>query len=197
MSWQTLVSEATLVEKAAAGSQQAFGELVRRHSSRVYAVSFKILKNREDAEDNLQNVFCKAFRKIGQFEGKSQFSTWLVRIAMNEALMALRKHRVEDNEGGDQSGTDATTWEEIRDLHTDPERQYITKDLMAKAFGSLQPSLRNALILHKGEGWTNRELAKALGVRAQTVKSRVFRARVRFRQQLHALTKTESMAFQE
>lgn len=196
MNWQPLVSEATLLEKASEGNQQAFGELVRRHSGRVYAVSYKMLKNREDAEDNLQNVFCKAFRKIRQFEGKSQFSTWLVRIAMNEALMTLRRYRVEDNAPGNQPESDGTTGESIADSHANPERQYITKELVTKAFGALHPTLTDAFILQKGEGWTNRELAKALDVSTGTVKSRVFRARVRLREQLQSMTKTRSIALE-
>src|SRR5580704_18982556 len=96
MNSHTADSEQVLIDRARAGSRAAFGELVRRHSHRVYGMSFKILKNREDAEDNLQNVFCKAFSKIHQFEGNSQFSTWLIRIAVNEALMMLRKRRPEE-----------------------------------------------------------------------------------------------------
>src|SRR5580704_2719368 len=96
MNSQIAASEKELVAKARAGSRTAFGELARRHSHRVYGMSFRILKNREDAEDNLQNVFCKAFGKVQQFEGNSQFSTWLVRIAINEALMMLRKRRPEE-----------------------------------------------------------------------------------------------------
>lgn len=199
MNWQPLVCEATLIEAARAGNHNAFGELVGRHSSRIYGVSFRILKNREDAEDNLQNVFCKAFRKIRQFEGKSQFSTWLVRIAMNDALMMLRRHRSKDKRersDGMQSQTDPGTYEDPRDWSADPERQYITKELTAKALGGLHPALRVTFLLHKGEGWTNNELARVLGIRAETVKSRVFRARTRLRQQLRSLTKTKTMALQ-
>jgi RNA polymerase sigma-70 factor, ECF subfamily len=199
MNWQPLVSEATLVEAARAGNHNAFGELVGRHSGRIYAVSFRILKNREDAEDNLQNVFCKAFRKIGQFEGKSQLSTWLVRIAMNEALMMLRRRRSDDKTDrpdGIQSQTDPGTYEHLRDWSADPERHYITKELTAKALGRLHPALRITFLLNKGEGWTNIELARILGIRAETVKSRVFRARTRLRQQLRSLTKTKTMALQ-
>src|SRR5271169_7226137 len=96
MNSQTVHSEKALIARAREGSRTAFGELVRRHSHRVYGMSFRILKNREDAEDNLQNVFCKAYGKIRQFEGNSQFSTWLVRIAINEALMMLRKRKPEE-----------------------------------------------------------------------------------------------------
>ena len=135
MNSQIAESEKALIASARAGNRNAFGELVRRHSHRVYGMSFRILKNREDAEDNLQNVFCKAFSKIQQFEGNSQFPTWLVRIAVNEALMMLRKRRPEEaatcaDEERTQDGHE--TSEELRDWHADPERQYLTKELATK-----------------------------------------------------------------
>ena len=199
MNIQTILSEETLIASARAGNRNAFGELVRRHSNRVYGMSFKILKNREDAEDNLQNVLCKAYGKIRQFEGNSQFSTWLVRIAINEALMMLRKRRPGDVV--ESAERNRTTDEymprvESRDLHADPERQYLTKELTTKAFDALTPELRYTFILQKGEGWTSREVAEALDITAETVKSRIFRARVRLRQQLLALSKTGSIALQ-
>src|SRR5882672_8760172 len=85
------VVESQLLEQARSGNMDAFSELVRLNSSSVYGISLKILKNREDAEDNLQNVFCKAYRKIRSFNGQSRVSTWLFRIAINEALMQLRR----------------------------------------------------------------------------------------------------------
>jgi RNA polymerase sigma-70 factor (ECF subfamily) len=199
MNTKTALTDQALIASAREGNRNAFGELVRRHSSRVYGMSFKMLKNREDAEDNLQNVFCKAFGKIRQFEGNSQFSTWLMRIAINEALMMLRKRKSEDatNYAEKESDTeDQDTKPEVRDLRADPERQYLTKELTAKALDALQPTLKYTFILQKGEGWTSRELAEAFDVTAETVKSRIFRARVRLRQRLLTLAKPESMALQ-
>ncbi|HEY6387071.1 MAG TPA: sigma-70 family RNA polymerase sigma factor [Candidatus Acidoferrum sp.] len=192
-------SDEMLVASAREGSRTAFGELVRRHSHRVYGMSFKILKNREDAEDNLQNVFCKAYGKIRQFEGNSQFSTWLVRIAINEALMMLRKRRPEAaaasaDEEGMLDGNE--TRAELRDLRADPERQYLTKELATKALEALHPTLKYTFILQKREGWTSRELAKAMEITPELVKSRIFRARVKLRQRLLALAKPEPMALQ-
>ncbi len=86
-------SENILVARAQSGSDAAFAELARKHSSQIYKCSLRILHNREDAEDNLQNALLQAFRKINTFQRKSQFSTWLVGIAVNEALMKLRKRR--------------------------------------------------------------------------------------------------------
>jgi RNA polymerase sigma-70 factor (ECF subfamily) len=199
MNSQAIPNEEALIASARRGNRNAFGELVRRHSSRVYGMSFKMLRNREDAEDNLQNVFCKAYGKIQQFEGNSQFSTWLTRIAINEALMMLRKRKSEDAAAYDDSDHAADTPEvkaEVRDLRADPERQYQTKELAAKALDALQPTLKYTFILQKGEGWTSRELAEALDITAETVKSRIFRARVRLRQRLMVLSKGEPMALQ-
>jgi RNA polymerase sigma-70 factor (ECF subfamily) len=85
--------ENILVARAQSGSEDAFAELAREHSGKIYKYSLRILQNREDAEDNLQNVLLQAFRNIKSFQDKSQFSTWLVGIAINEALMKLRKRR--------------------------------------------------------------------------------------------------------
>jgi RNA polymerase sigma-70 factor (ECF subfamily) len=197
---QAALSEKALIASARAGNRNAFGELVRRHSHRVYGMSFKILKNREDAEDNLQNVFCKAFGKIRQFEGNSQLSTWLIRIAINEALMMLRKRRPEQMAAavdGEEALDDYEVKAEIRDLRADPEREYLMKELTTKALDALHPTLKYTFILQKGEGWTSRELAEALDITPEIVKSRIFRARVRLRQRLVALAKpAESMALQ-
>src|SRR6202162_6562437 len=95
MEAQLNLPEHTCVAKAQSGNEEAFTELVRRHSGQVYGLSLNMLRNREDAEDNLQNVLVKAFPHIGRFEGNSQFSTWLVRITINEALMKLRKRNSE------------------------------------------------------------------------------------------------------
>jgi len=199
MNSQIADSEQMLIARARAGSRTAFGELVRRHSHRVYGMSFKILKNREDAEDNLQNVFCKVYGKIRQFEGNSQFSTWLVRIAINEALMMLRKRRPEDaaalaDQDRELDGNETTM--EPRDLRADPERLYLTKELATKALEALHPTLKHTFIMQKGEGWTSRELAKAMEITPELVKSRIFRARVKLRRRLLVLAKPQAMALQ-
>jgi RNA polymerase sigma-70 factor, ECF subfamily len=199
MNAQTATIEQALIASARKGNRTAFGELVRRHSSRVYGMSFKMLKNHEDAEDNLQNVFCKAYAKIHQFEGNSQFSTWLMRIAINEALMTLRKRKSEDSPARGEKTCDSNDQEtnaEARDLRADPERQYLTRELAAKALEALQPTLKHTFILQKQEGWTCRELADAFHITAETVKSRIFRARVRLRQRMLTLAKPESMTVQ-
>jgi RNA polymerase sigma-70 factor, ECF subfamily len=183
--------ETGLIARARSGNSDAFSELVNRHSQQIYGVSLRMLKNHEDAEDNVQNVLCKAYNNIRQFEGNSRFSTWLVRIAINEALMKLRKSqsdRAARSAEVFRPDSDEPMIPEVEDHRPNPERAYIAKELTAKAFYGLHPSLRDTFILHKAEGWTNRELARAMGITVETVKSRIFRARVRMRTQLLSLS---------
>jgi RNA polymerase sigma-70 factor (ECF subfamily) len=197
---QTVLSDRALAVNARAGSRNAFGELVRRHSSLVFGMSLKMLRNHEDAEDNLQNAFCKAYGKIKQFEGNSQFSTWLLRIAINEALMTLRKRGPAEAAAirADQDGAadDPRTQAELRDVYPDPERQYLVKEFASKALDALPHPLKHTFILQKREGWTNRELAETLDITPASVKSRIFRARARLRQRILDLSKTESIGLQ-
>jgi RNA polymerase sigma-70 factor (ECF subfamily) len=199
MEAQSNVPERTLVARAQAGNEEAFTELVRRHSGQIYGLSLNMLRNREDAEDNVQNALVKAFNNIKRFEGNSQFSTWLVRITINEALMKVRKRnseRISDYYDFNASEGEPQSFPEIEDTRQNPERQYINRELTWKAFSGLNRSLQDTFILQKAEGWTNRELAQALGITVSTVKSRVFRARVRLRHQLQSLTESHPVAMQ-
>jgi RNA polymerase sigma-70 factor (ECF subfamily) len=170
-------TEECLIEQARARHADAFSDLVRMHSRRIYGVSMKMLKNHEDAEDNLQSVFCKAYDNIDRFKGHSRFSTWLVRIAINEALMKMRKVQAErSNRHIDMSKPEREDVAvlEIEDGRPNPERQYSAKELVIRALGGLPPLLRDAFLLHKAEGWISRELADAMGIAANSVKSRLF-----------------------
>jgi RNA polymerase sigma-70 factor, ECF subfamily len=186
---QDAYAEEPLIAQARGGNSEAFSELVWKHSRHIYGVSLRILKNHEDAEDNLQNVFCKVYKNLHRFEGRSRFSTWLVRIAINEALMRIRKQRSEQTAGQtDLSPTehDEGAVPEAEDRHLNPELQYIANELAAKAFQNLHPSLKKTFLLNKVEGWTHRELAGTLGITVASVKSRIFRARARMQQRLQA-----------
>lgn len=184
--------EQKLLAKARAGNTEAFSRLVEMHWSRVYGVSLRILKNREDAEDNLQNVLCKAYRNIRRFHGDSKMSTWLFRIAVNEAFMKLRKR----NSVREVNYSDISTEQDgeegilaLEDNHPDPERSCIASDLTKKAFDGVSSPLSDIFVLNQAEGWTNRELAAAFGTSVETVKSRIFRTRARLRQQLASLSR--------
>jgi RNA polymerase sigma-70 factor (ECF subfamily) len=184
------LAEQVLVESASAGSPEAMTELVQLHSGQIYQISLKILKNRGDAEDNLQDVLCKVCANIHRFEGRSRFSTWLFRITINEALMRIRGRRsrsltIETDLAGLESDISAAP--DIKDTGPDQERRYIAKELAAKAFQGLPPSLVDMYIRHKTEGWTQRELAAEAGVTLASVKSRMFVVRGRMQERLQGL----------
>jgi RNA polymerase sigma factor (sigma-70 family) len=184
-------------ERERAGSQEAFVDLVRMHSPQLYQVSLRILRNHADAEDNLQNVLIKAYGNIHRFEGRSHISTWLVSIAINEALMRIRNRRpppltldLLNSEGADSTPT------AVIDGPPNPERLYIAKELVAKAFAELAPSVVDLFIRNKGEGWTQRELAREKGITIASVNSRIFKARERMQKILRGglLTRTKEAA---
>ncbi len=182
-------TEGPLITQARRGNSEAFSELVGMHSRRIYGLSLRILKNHADAEDNLQDVLCKVYENIHRFQGRSCFSTWLFRITINEALMKRRRKsfaRVAKQTGLPAEKSESTFVLEIKDEHPDPEREYIACDLAEKMFHGMDPLLRLTFVLNKGEGWSHRELAGAMGITVSTVKSRIFRARARMQKRLHA-----------
>jgi RNA polymerase sigma-70 factor (ECF subfamily) len=184
-------TEAPLINQASRGSEEAFSELVRMHSRLIYSTSLGLLKNHADAEDNLQDVLCKAYKNIHRFQGRSRFATWLFRITINEALMKIRKGNCANRAG--QTDPTAEPGQEdlaltIRDKCADPERQCIASDLASKAFRRVPPLLKQTFILYQGEGWTHRELAGAMGIAVATVKSRIFRTRAHVQRHLRALS---------
>jgi RNA polymerase sigma-70 factor (ECF subfamily) len=168
---------------------EAFSELVGSNSKLIYRVSLRILKNHADAEDNLQNVFIKLYNNLHRFEGRSRLSSWLVRVAINEALMKIRKRRlagtVRQIEAAAQNENCETL--QIEDAGPDPEQQCIANDLTARALSCLSPSLRDTFLLCKAEGWTHQELASVMGISIGTIKARIFRARALMRYQLASL----------
>src|SRR5271155_5602955 len=116
-----------LASRAKSGDMDAFVELSKRHANRVFQTTYRVTRNRQDAEDALQDAFLNAFTHIKNFEGRSSFSTWLTRIAINSALMILRKKRncyEVPIDGGDAPMGNFATWEPRSPLD-DPERQYV------------------------------------------------------------------------
>jgi RNA polymerase sigma-70 factor, ECF subfamily len=180
-----------LLSQARKGNEAAFTELVRRNSNRIYRISRKVVKNHEDAEDTLQNVLVKVYQCLDGIEESSRFSSWLFRVTFNEALMTLRRNRSRQQDNSvDISSLDAggPGSAELQDARTNNERQHMNRELASKAILRLNPALRRAFLLHKGEGWTHQEVAKELGITQATAKTRVFRARRQLRLELAALT---------
>ena len=183
--------ENELLALARAGNEEAFAALVCQNSPMIYKISRRVLKNHEDAEDTLQNVLIKAYQRLDTFDGHSRFSTWLFRVAFNEALMTIRRNRSRRQDClVDLSVVDngCRGVSDIQDRCENSERNYVNRDLAVKAMLRLNPVLRAAFLLHKREGWTHKEMAEELGISAETAKSRVYRARRQLREEMQFLT---------
>src|SRR5512135_354588 len=181
--------ETVLVEAARSGDMAAFEALVRRYDRNVFRIANHITQNREDAEDVVQDAFLKAYENLHNFQEQSKFYTWLVRIAVNEALMRLRKRRPERFVSLDE---DVKTEEdsmprEIADWSPNPEQQYNQaelKEILSKTIQGLPPGFRTVFVLRDVEGLSTEETADALELSVPAVKSRLLRARLQLRERL-------------
>jgi RNA polymerase sigma-70 factor (ECF subfamily) len=179
-----------LVNLAKAGDVHAFETLVKQYDRQVFRIAQHITQNREDAEDVVQDAFLKAYEKLNQFQGNSKFYTWLVRIAVNESLMRLRKRRTGKMVSIDE---DITTEEgsmprELADWGPSPEQQYGQSELaeiLKKTVNGLPPGFRVVFVLRDVEGLSTEETAEALGLSIPAVKSRLLRARLQLRERLN------------
>lgn len=181
--------ELTLVQAAKSGDVSAFEELVRRYDRNVFRIAQHITQNREDAEDVVQDAFLKAYSNLAQFQGQSKFYTWLVRIAVNEALMKLRRRRPERTVSLDEEvKTDEDSVpREVADWSPNPEQQYSQaelREILSKTIQGLPPGFRTVFVLRDVEGLSTEETAEALELSIPAVKSRLLRARLQLRERL-------------
>jgi RNA polymerase sigma-70 factor, ECF subfamily len=181
--------EESLVTAAKNGDQQAFEMLVRRHEPRVLALALRYTRVREDAEDVVQQSFQKAFVYLERFEGKSRFSTWLTRIAINEALMLLRKKRTSLEVPIEESTTMDETALTLGAFDSDPSPEDYClheeqKRILAEAVRQLKPRTRKAIELRELGELSTEETARILGLSIAAVKARLFHARRKLRQSL-------------
>lgn len=178
-----------LVNQAREGDVQAFEKLVRQYDRQVFRIAQHITQNREDAEDVVQDAFLKAYEKLDQFQGNSKFYTWLVRIAVNEALMRLRKRRTGKMVSIDE---DVETEEgsmprDLADWSPNPEALYGQSEMaeiLRKTIQGLPPGFRVVFVLRDVEGLSTEETADTLGLSVPAVKSRLLRARLQLRERL-------------
>jgi RNA polymerase sigma-70 factor (ECF subfamily) len=181
--------DATLVAAAKKGEAAAFAMLVERYERRIVSAALRITHNREDAEDVMQQSFQKAFVHLQEFAGKSSFSTWLTRIAINEALMFLRRSRRLREVPLDDANAneDAATAVEIPDSSPDPELSYSQRErerILFSAMNELNPGMRKAIELRELGGLSTLETARAMDLSVPAVKSRVFHGRQKLRKRL-------------
>jgi RNA polymerase sigma-70 factor (ECF subfamily) len=185
--------ETVLVIAAQNGDGHAFGILIERYQQRILGVARRFTRIREDAEDVVQQSFQKAFVYLHKFEGKSSFSTWLTRIAINEALMLLRRHRgLREVSINDLGGNEETTpGLEIPDSRTDPENAFLQDErsrILSAAMNKLSPGTRKAIELRELSELSTEEAARIMGLSVGAVKGRVFQGR----RKLHRVLKCES-----
>jgi len=189
VSSQAGIDESTLVVQAREGDTRAFGELVRRYEGKIFRLAQHITQNREDAEDVLQETFLKAYEHLDQFKGDSKFYTWIVRIAVNQALMKLRRRKTDKSVSLDETidtGEDTIT-REIAAWDEDPEQRFSREELgeiLDTAVESLEPPYRSVFVLRDIEELSTEETAEALNLSVPAVKSRLLRARLQLREKL-------------
>jgi len=178
------------VEALRAGDREEFSRLVDAYSGPIYRLALKMLGIPTDAEDVLQNTFLKALQHLKDFEGRSSVSTWLYRIASNEALMLLRKQRPEislsDAVQDDDSNSDYFP-EQFTDWCCLPEDEFLlseSKAALDRAVGHLPETQRIVFILRDIEGLSIRETSEALDLNEAAVKTRLLRARLHLREEL-------------
>ncbi len=182
------LTDDNLVTLSQQGDNAAFGELFRRHRSVCGKLAFSILRQKQDAEDEVQNAMCKAFRHIRQFQSDSKFSTWLMRIVVNQCLMRLRRARrgkflyMDDFQIGEENGT-----LELRDCRKGPEQELGQREVAAALhleIGRIPPLLRNVFLLREVQRLPMADVADRLGITVAAAKSRLLRARAELRNRM-------------
>jgi RNA polymerase sigma-70 factor (ECF subfamily) len=182
-----VATDEVLVGAAKSGDRLAFAELWKRHSSAVFKVAYRITKNRDDAEDVIQEAWMRAYVHLNTFDGRAKFSTWLTRVVINSALMTLRRKRAHPETS--MEITDGETWQprEFADQTKNVDELYVRRErteCLRRAICRLQPSLRNVVEIHQSNDRSVREIAKLAGISVAATKSRLLRARAALRRDL-------------
>jgi len=180
------LSDNQLLSAAKQGNQAAFGELFERHAKKIFLSTLRITRNREDAEDALQECFLSGLIHLKDFDGRSQLSTWLTRIAINAALMKLRRNRYSREvpmEFLDEEGKERPRFQFI-DGSPNPEDSYVEQErvgLLRDALARLRPRVRAAIEICQMQECSIKETARKLGISSAAAKGRLFHARVALR----------------
>ena len=186
--------ERELVYRAKNGSIDAFEHLVECYQARIFRTAYRITRHREDAEDVMQNALLKAFNKLLLFRGDSRFSTWLISITVNEALMRIRRHRaieVSIDESREPVIAEVAACDN-RALWPNPEEYCSYRELhgvLTAALDRLKPQSRIVFQLRDIEGFSTQETAEALNLTVPIVKTRLHRVRKTLRRSLNRFTR--------
>jgi RNA polymerase sigma-70 factor, ECF subfamily len=179
-----------LVQASKNGDVAAFEQLVKRYDGKLFRIAQSVTHNREDSQDAVQEAFLKAYQHLGDFRGDSQFSTWLIRITLNQSLMKLRKQRAAKEVSLDEDlRTDEETLpREVIDWAPNPEQRFSASELrniLIKTIEELRPILRTVFVLQDLEGLSTEQTAEVLNLSQSAVKSRLWRARLQLRERLN------------
>jgi RNA polymerase sigma factor (sigma-70 family) len=181
-----------LVAAARLRDHPAFAELWTRHSNRAFKMAYRITGNRDDAEDAVQDAWMKAYTHLNTFDGRAKFSTWLSRIAINSALMILRRKRAHPETSMDWSA-DGETWQqwEAADKSANIEEHYARKEAerrLKRAIHRLRPALRTVIEIQQAHDSSLQEISEVAGISVAATKSRLLRARTVLRRSLRSST---------
>lgn len=184
------VTDETLVAASKRGDHPSFVELWTRHSNRAFKMVYRITGNRDDAEDAIQDAWMKAYMHLNTFDGRAKFSTWLTRIAINSALMTLRRKRAHPETSMDWSA-DGETWQqwEMADKKANIEEHYVRKETerhLRRAIHRLRPALRTIIEIQQAHEGSVKEISEAAGISVAAAKSRLLRARTVLRRSLRS-----------
>ena len=179
-----------LVHATKNGDVAAFEQLVKRYDRKLFRIAQSVTHNQEDSQDAVQETFLKAYQHLAEFRGDSQFSTWLIRITLNQSLMKLRKQRATREVSLDEDfGTDDDMHpREVIDWAPNAEELYSVselRDILLKTIEELRPILRAVFVLHDLEGLSTDQTAEVMNLSQSAVKSRLWRARLQLRERLN------------
>ena len=185
-----VATDETLVAASKLGDHSSFLELWTRHSSRAFKMVYRITGNRDDAEDAIQEAWMKAYMHLNTFDGRAKFSTWLTRIAINSALMTLRRKRAHPETSMDWSA-DGETWQqwEMADKKANVEEHYVRKETerhLKRAIHRLRPALRTIIEIQQAHDSSVKEISQVAGISVAAAKSRLLRARTVLRRSLRS-----------
>jgi len=187
------LTEGKLIAAARGGDMRAFSELVRRYEQTVYRYAFKLCRDREKAEETFQDTFINVYRKLGTFDGRSRFSTWLYTIVTNNCLMRHRRRKIREIEESiealesPETSKDGKFTRDVARWDETPVDLVLDKELrvqIEKAIGKLPPEYRIVFTLRDMEGKSTEETASIVGISKEAAKSRLRRARAFLRDQL-------------
>jgi RNA polymerase sigma-70 factor (ECF subfamily) len=188
---QSKLSDIELIEQTLAGNQQAYADLVKRHQRFVFTLAMRFAKGREDAEEIAQDCFIKAYRSLASFQGQSKFSTWLYSIVYTTAMTFLRKKRV-DTDSIDDENTFIQVESQVSAYDVNNAENKSRSFYLSQAIAQLLPDDAAIITMfYKGEQSLG-EIAQAMGMEANTVKVKLFRARQRLKEKLERNLKHEA-----